>query len=165
MDEVQKLMLESDLKALAQARAAAAAALKKASDMTKAVTESKEYQAALREYQENIGETVKLTADIKQMALDDFAANKAKTINLFVHIRESSKWVYSYDPHVAFEWAQKNAPALVTLDTVNFEKYARGVMGTPMAVPAFLTVKEEVIPQATIAENLDAWLPKKEENA
>jgi len=50
MDEVQKLMLESDLKALAQARAAAAAALKKASDMTKAVTESKEYQAALREY-------------------------------------------------------------------------------------------------------------------
>ena len=164
MDEKTKAEIESKLVQLAVVKKAAGEALDRKDALLKSVLNSAEYLKAQLDYQNSILEVDRLTVGVKTMALAIYAVDQNKTIYPQVKIRSSKPVItLEYEEPFAFEWAKKEAPALITLDRASFEKYAQGVADTPMALP-WVKIKETVTNTATVSEDLSAWLPKEPES-
>lgn len=98
-----------------------------------------------------------LTAAIKLDAQMQFVRDGNKAPHPAVKVREMTK--LEYDPDFVLAWCKANMQAVLELDKTAFEKYAKAVVEVA-PVPG---VKLVTVPQATIASNLSAYLPKPEE--
>ena len=88
------------------------------------------------------------TADLREAALDVFAATGNKVPARGVTIRMFKR--YKYDAETARDWCLANAPALLALDVRRFESVADKLLGAPV------TIESE--PRPMIAADLSEYL-------
>ena len=88
------------------------------------------------------------TADLREAALDAFAATGDKAPARGVSIRMFKR--YEYDAETARDWCMANAPALLALDVRRFESIADKLLGAPV------TIESE--PRPVIAADLGEYL-------
>jgi hypothetical protein len=86
---------------------------------------------------------------LREAVLNMYNATGSKRPHPAVGIRVCTRLIY--DPDAVTEWAREHLTALLVLDTRRFEQVAPHLM-----VPGVTTCAE---PQATIAQDLDRWIP------
>jgi hypothetical protein len=91
-------------------------------------------------------------AVVTQVGHRMFQVTKLKTLGFGVGVRESAHKVPVYDKEKVTEWAKKNAPFLMVLDTAMFESIAGNTPGAPVEF------REEVSITITVAKDLDKEL-------
>jgi hypothetical protein len=86
---------------------------------------------------------------LREAVLNMYNSTGSKRPHPAVGIRVCTRLIY--DPAAVTEWAREHLTALLILDTKRFEQVAPHLM-----VPGVTTCTE---PQATIAQDLDPWIP------